>query len=295
MEIIDRVVEYTGDPVFTLWHLTDQHIGTVHHDRKLWLEHVEAVRQNPYAVWICGGDGIEAITHKDKRHAPEEIDPAFGNITGRLIDAQRDRFTEDLRPIASKGIGIHMGNHEATPGGDGDRNIVRDVCIELENEVRNQRGEKLFGKCDKKEVLRYVPYLSDTAFIRLTFRKMDDDGNRLRSCTKIIYSEHGACNATTESGVLTYLNNLMREFEADIYLTGHCHKNVRTSHPKLSIPRSSGSLIAMKRLAQSSAGFYRTYIAGHSSYGQRKSYSPTELGCIKIRIRPNTGEMEVVA
>lgn len=272
MHLISHLVEYRGDPTFNIWDLSDAHIGTKHHDKQLFLKDINRIAADPNALWIGGGDNIEAIPHGDKRHAPIEIAEEFTKSEVPLITAQKEAFVEAVRPIVSKNVGIHSGNHELTIQNIADVDVTRDICKEL--------GAK---------------ELSDTAFIRFVFHRLDDEGNRNKTYTLMVYSEHGACNATTSSGVTTYLENLMREFDAEVYFTGHCHRKVQVEHPQLAAPRKGNmALLAKSRIALSSGCYYQTYLPGLSSYGQRKSFKVTTLGMMGVSVRPLMEEVKVI-
>lgn len=77
MQLVERVIEYSGRQVFTIHVTGDTHIGTVHHDRTRWLRDIRIIENNPRALWLHVGDTIEAISPDDFRWAGAELAPEF--------------------------------------------------------------------------------------------------------------------------------------------------------------------------------------------------------------------------
>ena len=285
MHCITRVIKYQGDPWFTLTPLGDIHDGTIHCDRNLFLKDLQTVIDDPYGLTIGMGDHHECIIPTDPRFSADEVDPYYlqnGRLATLAVE-QKNRFVDTMLPVAEKCIGLLTGNHEHQIKQRHYIDLTDEACKDLSGGERNNK-------------IRAVPFLGDASLIRLVFQRVDDNGNQLRSHNVIIYAEHGAGGGGKTGGKVNSLEDKMRDFDADIYLRGHVHTKLTTKHPRLTITRQGKpSLQAKTRICGLTGTYYRTYQQDHSSYGQRKSYSPTELGCIKIRIRPNTGEMEAVS
>lgn len=272
MHLATVVIPYTGDQTFTLRPLGDVHLGTAHCDRKHFKRDIDSIAADPNALWIGMGDYCECITPTDPRFVAAEVDPDFLPRLGTIAVAQRDTFLEYVEPIKAKCIGLLEGNHEAQIRFRHYLDLTLDMCREL--------------GCD---------YLGDTAFVRLNFCRTDDDGRQLRSNVVVVYAEHGAGGGRYTGGKLNALEHMMRDFEAAIYLRGHVHTKGGVKEPRISVPvKGKAVLIAKTRIAALTGCYYRTYAANQSSYGQRKSYPPTELGSVAIRIHPRTGDMELV-
>ena len=267
------IIEYEGDPWYTIWSLGDQHKGTKHHDGKRWQEDIARVRDDPFARWIGMGDACECITYDDpKRFRPEEIAKEFLPNLHRLARAQRDSYIGDIECIADKCIGHHEGNHEA------------------ENRKRHQT-EVVLDLCERLN----IPYLDYMALSRVVFRRKADNGKIIKSHVMKIFSEHGSCSARTVAGVTTYLEKLMNSFEADVYFTAHGHKLVPVKKPILTITNTGKShLVQRERYAAMTGAYYLTYQENTSSYGEKRDYPPTVLGAVGVKVRPMTGEMRLV-
>lgn len=265
MEIVERTIEYSGDPTYTIAFTGDTHIGTMHHDRKHWLRDVATINDDDNCLWLHLGDAVEAITPSDKkRWAGNEIDQKFTTRLDDLPQAQMECFEQDVWDISDKCIGLVQGNHEQKYAQYHYGNLTRRACDAL-----------------------HVPYLSDTALVRLTFRRLDEDGNRNRSHVVTLYVQHGSGGGATTGAKVNRIENLPAGFSADIFAWGHVHKRVVWPFVQLSIP-SNGKLQLVERELWGvlSGSYLKSYQEGASSYGQRAAYRPVSLGCAYVRIRP---------
>jgi len=272
MHLETKVIEHSGNCTYTLIPIGDIHLGTVHCDRAHLERDIKRIADDPYALWIGMGDMCECITATDPRFMASEVDPQLLPHLGTIAKSQFELIYDYFRPIKDKCIGLLEGNHEFQ--------IKARHYLDLTLDAARELG---------------VPYLGDTAFIRLVFRKVGEDKTRQRSMSKVIYAEHGTGGGRYTGGKLNALEHMMRDFDADIYLRGHVHTKGGVKEPRLSMPdHGKSQLVARTRIAALTGCYYRTYSQGSSSYGQRQSYPPTELGSVSIRINTKTGDMELV-
>ncbi len=267
------MIEYQGDPWYTLYPLGDSHIGTAHADRNIWLRDVRRVAEDPNALWVGMGDMCECINRTDKRFEPNEIAPQFRDHLDNLVYKQAEAFMQDVWDIADKCVGLIEGNHESDHKRYCHIDVARNICDGLK-----------------------VPYIGDTAYIRMVFRRVDDKGEQQKGRAFTVYAEHGSYNGRTLGGVLNYLERLMNSFEADVYMTAHCHMKSHAEKPILRMaPKGAPILMERKRIGLSTGAYYRTYQVNTTSYGQRRTFPPAALGAVPVRLRPLTGEIEVVS
>ncbi len=264
MELVERVIEYSGDRVFSLYFVGDSHIGNLGHDRELWLHDLDVIANDPYALCIYTGDAVEAITPSDPRWDGEELPEEFFHSIGKLPHAQIKRFKSEISPIAEKIIGIHRGNHDNRFKREHYCPLIETVCEDLD-----------------------VKCLYDVALTRLVFRHIGDKGERTRTYTLPVYSEHGSGGGASDGANLNKLMLKQADFEAKVYARGHCHRKGVWEAARLSIP-SRGRLQLQEQIALFvlSGSYLRTYQQGANGYGQRASYKPTVLGCERVMIRP---------
>jgi len=263
LELVQRIVEYEGDQTFTPYFIGDTHIGTIHHDRKLWLRDIQRIADDPRALWVGMGDAVEAITLTDPRFSAKEIDEPFRDRLDDLPYAQLEQFIEDVAPIADKCLGLHEGNHET-------------------EYQRRHYGKLTLKACEGLG----MPFLSDTAMTRLVFRYVSK-GERQATYVLTIYSEHGTGGGRKKGAKVNALEDLSAGFAADVYARGHVHTKLIWEGARLSIP-AKGALVLRNDtpLFILTGSYYRSYEVGSTSYGQRASYPPTVLGCERIFVQP---------
>jgi len=267
MHLIKKVVEYTGDPVFTIAFMGDTHIGCVSHDRNHWLRDIATIRDTENCFWIHDGDACECIVPTDPRWHGGGIDKCFHDRLDDLPSAQYEQFEKDVFDIRDKCLGLSEGNHDG------------------------EFQRRHYGKLTQKSAERLgVPFLSDTAMIRITFRRLDENGERNKSCVKTIFVQHGAGGGSKGGGKVNKMEDLPAAFEANIYVWGHVHRKMIWPGMILRIPESGKLHLVEKEVWYVLSGsYFKTYQEGHSSYGQRAAYRPVVLGCPSIQIRPMTG------
>jgi hypothetical protein len=271
LNLITKEITYKGDQTFTLYPLGDIHLGTIHCDRNHFKQTIDRIAADPNALVVGMGDYCECIVLSDPRFEPSEISPEFQGRLGDIAVAQGEQFIADILPIKDKIIGMIDGNHE----------------FELK---RRHYYDLTLSACRTLG----VPYLSDTAMIRLVFRRESDTSKHVESHNVFIYAEHGAGGGGKSGGKVNSLCDLMAHFEADLYLRGHVHDKIVVPKPMLRMTgQGKAKLIQKKRFGVLTGCFYKSYEEGSSSYGQRKGYAPNEIGCPAIRIRPYTMDMQV--
>jgi len=266
MKLVSREVRLTGNPAFTIYPIGDVHLGTIHCDKSTLFRDIAAIEADPNALWIGMGDYCECIVLSDPRFCAAEIDPEFRDKLDTLAVAQRDAFIKAVRPIAGKCLGLIDGNHELELKRRHYLDLTLDACRELG-----------------------VEYLSDTAFVRIIFHRQDEEGGVMRTTNLLIYAEHGSGGGRKGGASVNRMEDLMGYFGADMYLSGHNHKRLVVPKVGLSVPRRGAMrLLETVGLGVYTGSYYRTYEEGTSSYGQRKSLSPTSLGCVPVRVDTRT-------
>lgn len=124
-----------------------------------------------------------------------------------------------------------------------------------------------------------MPYLDACAITRL---RVNFKGGKVRQ-EFVIYSEHGSGYARTLGGVLNSLIRISFNWDADIYVAGHCHRLLAVSLPQLHV--DGGKIKERNRLFVLSGSYYKSYIEGASSYAEVRRYNPNPLGSPEIVLR----------
>lgn len=265
---------------FKLWNLSDIHMASAACDEKHVREDIEEIASDPYSFWIGTGDYAEFITHKDRRFDPNAVAEwvdlrdlnNIGQVTYRRL---RDLFL----PIAEKCLGLGLGNHERTYalGSDGvDRHGW--LCTELG--VQNLTYSAMKHICFCRFNNDVKPGIIDKPM----------DRGQPRHVFKL-WCHHGASGAQTKGGKMNRLKKFMDSFDADIYMMGHVHDQTGTREVILSTDQAGTKLVQKEKIGVISGGYFKTYAAGVTTYGEVAGYSPTTLGAAWVTIKPETREL----
>ncbi len=212
------------------------------------------------------GDYAECITPRDKRW-----EPSLKTIPDWL---EQDNIEHDLRkrvvdlfaPIKDKCIGLLYGNHEDSFRINNHDNIHRNICEDLG-----------------------VDSLGYSCFIHLRFKRKNSNESHV---VKMAVT-HGTGGARTPGGKLNYIKRFMDDFDAQLYAYAHVHDIHIYS------PNTLGTTEGMRIKAKGKVGaltgcWFKTYTQGEiASYGEKKVYSPSRIGCPRFYINPNKGELGV--
>ena len=273
---IQTITQKSGGDIFTLVGMGDFHTENVACDRAHLAQDIGWIRDNPNAYWLGMGDHSEWILTDDPRYDPELIEDRFWPAMQKqrdpdfaLAKALEDDLYEMLHPIRGRCLGLHYGNHwdngnTNCPARKGYPNHA-DLCGRLG--VRN---------------------LHFTAMTRLVFRRGK------HTSTFRIFSTHGRGNGASPGYVLNRLQVYMNSWDADIYLTGHHHRLVSEKKTRLSITRK-GRAQERKHsvIGVGCGGYFKGYKEDITTYVEKHGYPPTDIGCAKIHITPETGEIRV--
>jgi len=85
----------------------------------------------------------------------------------------------------------------------------------------------------------------------------------------------------------------MKSMEADIYGYAHIHDYIPKSYSRMKIS-PQGKIKSSVSIGATTGSWFRTYTKGIiASYGEQKTYPPTEIRCAKFIINPNTNYIDV--
>lgn len=263
MQVIEHITPCSGrSDSFDLMPIGDVHLGPKNCDIDKLQETIEYIRVRPQARWIGMGDYSDFINYTDKRFDPKDIDKSFWGCMDDLHMAQAREIIRLFKPIKSKCLGMLTGNHEEK------------IRLYYHNDVHN------YICCELG-----VPDLRYNAIIKWVFQRKS--GGSRSSRKVVIWAHHGFSCANSDGGAINTLINKSKDFEADIYLMGHCHRKVISNRHKLILSDSNPPRILEKKQVFGVTGtFYNTYAQDCMSYAEKKAYSPTPTGVIKILVQP---------
>ncbi|MFA5387847.1 MAG: hypothetical protein WC322_05715 [Candidatus Paceibacterota bacterium] len=255
---------------FTLWPISDIHLGSANCDKGAFFKTVDTIRQDPNARWIGVGDYVEWITPKDKRWHAGGIDKQIINMANldRIGDAYVDAISTILRPIMDKCWGMGKGNHEGS----------------FEREHHTNLTQRILQACNMPGDL----YTGWAAITRVRF----EDHNSHRSSIRIFHS-HGWQAGRLSGAKINQLDHLMGWIEGcRIYLQGHSHDRVVKTKTMLSTNSSFTKLVAEDSFGAHCGSYLRTYQQNATGYGEEKGYPPVPIGPPTFELTPtDTGVM----
>ena len=243
-----------------LYFIGDIHYSHLGCDRRALNGDIKEVAATPNAYWFGMGDYDEYITFTDPRFDPEAFDKDTKvDFLKMMGEKQTRKIVDVLEPIKDKCIGIVEGNHELEYGKRNDYDPAVGVAKGLNTK-----------------------FLSYEALTRIYVS--GPDGRKRYSI--VVFTHHGWGGGMTEGAALNRLAGLVKEWDADIYVTGHNHKMVSAISPRLGI-NTSGKYYSRSVVLITSGTYLKTKQVGIQGYEVKKGGKPTPIGCSKIRIKGN--------
>lgn len=224
MKTITRRLIYSSiTEKFTLYHLTDWHVGAKAFNEKLFKRDVREIEENPNAYWIGGGDYIDGICHVgDKRYKPETLASWVLGETD-VMSVQADYAVSLIKPIAHKCLGLVEGNHEWTAHNHYSRDIYAYIVKQIAQLAGVEPGALALGA---------------GGFILPTFARQAGAANTANHWRLRIFAHHGFGGGRLPGGHALTLGRALADFEADLILMGHRH--VMSVVPKV-VQRHNGT------------------------------------------------------
>ena len=270
--------------VFTVWNFADLHMGSKACAEDRLREDVARVKDDPYALWVGGGDYADFIGYTDRRFDPDSVaDWVSVADLAKLGQASIERVRDLFKPIAGKGLGLLLGNHEKKYALAKDHEGLHGwLCTELE--LPDLGYSCLFDLVFARNPSARRPRLTRAC-------PPYGERNSKESASYRFFVHHGAGYAQTPGGKLNRLSKFMDDFQADIYMCGHVHDQVGRRKPQIGADRDCKRLRATERLGVISGSYLKTYAQGVCTYGEQRGYSPVSLGAAWVAIKPSTGEL----
>ena len=267
MEVIEKTIEYkVSGGEWHLYPIGDSHLGIKHCTESDLKKTVAEIRDDRTAIWIGMGDYGEFITPSDKRWDAKVIADWLKDDQDNIAEAQTDYIEKIFRPIRDKCIGLIEGNHEDAIRHFLHVDVQKNLCKRLE-----------------------LPNLGYSCWVRLRFSRKNSTEQHVFKCV----FTHGAGWAITPGAKMNRLQRFMNAFDARIYAMGHMHDIITHTVPYLEL--SDANIIRQKERVGAVTGcWFKTYAQDvPASYGERKNYPPTSLGCPVFSINPHTSAVKV--
>lgn len=213
MKCLTRRVEvegFTGRKV-GIFCFFDMHLGSAACDERKLEADIAGVKARG-DWWIDGGDAMECINRKDKRHNESMLAPwLIGKAD--IVGPQVRRYQELFADIRGQCLAKLSGNHEAALLAHSERDVMYEMLRFLKDGIGDDSIHINAGA---------------QAFIRLMYmsrRHTDNNGHgKYRDYrTLLIFAGHGYGGGRMEGAGPLALGRLLKENNADLAVMGHRH------------------------------------------------------------------------
>lgn len=264
----------TRSASWRLYTIGDVHIGKVNCCERAVRRMVDRIKNDPNAVWVGGGDLIEAIKPSDAKRwdtsgiADWMFTGSVASVKERLRDvckSQIDRIGAMLDPIADKCIGLIEGNHEQACRHYSNSDVHGELC----------RGWK-------------TEDLTDCAFLEFLFKR--EAGKAIGIGKRITcFVTHGHGGGRSPGAEPNHLTRLLLDKSCEIAARGHSHTYfvlppIARVYAKEHTHKTDGRL-GQKMLRAFNWGTYLlSYPEGPSTYESRAGFQarPLMTACAEI-------------
>ena len=260
---------------FYIYPLGDVHIGAHNCAENQFRRIVNAIKSEPRAYWIGGGDYLDSIILQDSQRFDPGVLPAWMLTGGSdkirkkikdMVAAQQERFLDIVSPIKDKCMGLIEGNHEYAIMKHHNRNLMGELCKHLGAQE-----------------------LTDTAFLRLRFTRNGRSGKNSVTMLRMFVA-HGDGGGRSPGSEPGHLTRLALDKDAEIVIRGHSHTfHILPPITRLTIPKGGklGEEADAINMRVANWGCYlRTYAAGPSTYDSRANYPVRPMSTFRIKVVP---------
>ncbi len=272
MEILDYSNKLPKDYNLFLW--GDTHIGSISTSYEAIKTFTDKIKKDKKNFWAMGGDLIEGIAPNDKRFSL--LGHAHGGGRSAMIGEQKKEFIKLFQPIANRGLWVLHGNHEHNLINM--FNIVEDICERLN-----------------------IPYGTYMAKINMgTFKILDWHG---RGIINPMSGDYKQIETNRQINLKRKLRHLADD--CDIMAMHHVHQLIiHEPDNKLCLVDDGQQLQQFyqspcihaqdngHRIIPEANRWYlacgsglKQFVQGHSTYAEIAGYRPSELGCIKVKVK----------
>lgn len=242
---------------------------------KMLKRHIEwGVAQGAYFLGM--GDYIDFMSPSNRaRFAHAGLyDTALKTVDDKARSLTEDLFLQALKPSKGRWLGLLEGHHY---------HQYRDGTT---------TDQELAGMLD-------APFLGTCAYVRLMLKMT---GSRFGSV--VVWCHHGVGGGGTSGAPLNKIENLLKTWEADIYLMGHHHKKVAAPidriEPVWRGHRSKPGVVHRTKIIACTGSFLKAYTqepkgrkgrvepaeSFRGGYVEGKMLNPTALGGVLVKIKP---------
>ena len=247
--------------------LGDIHIGAAACDEEHFTQTVKYIKDND-CYWIGMGDYCDFINKSDKRFSVDSLADWIGiKELGDLAKNQERRFLEIVNPIASRCLGLLMGNHEGTILTKYERDIYSNIVT----------GVKEAGGMKDTDSLA----LGYSGWLRLRFSRHGSNSRR----HILINCHHGFVGGKLAGAKALNMQRWLWNHEADLVIFGHSH-NISIQREAVEYVDDRDNIAIRDKLGCFSGTFLKTTQEGTTTYSEVKGYFPLPTGGVEIILTP---------
>jgi len=262
MEVKSFVIPYKIRDEIKIHPLGDIHGGIKHCAEKKIKAKVAEIKDDPCSYWIGMGDYGEFITPSDPRWDVSVV--ADWLHKDDIADDIEKWVVKLFDPIKDKCIGLLEGNHEDAIRTHSHTDVHKHICRDLG-----------------------VDNLGYTCIISFNFRRRNSKEAHM---VKGVFT-HGAGWGITQGAKMNRLERFMNIYPTcRIAAMGHVHDKITRDYPYLDIENEK--IVDRTRVGMVTGTWFKTYDQGvRASYGEKKGYPPSVLGCPVFVIKPSLNKV----
>jgi predicted phosphodiesterase len=261
--------------------ISDIHVGSKFHMKEKLAEVIERIRTQPTRYTVIMGDIFDATPPDHKFFDAETLDPELPTF-----EEQFEYILLKLLPIRHKILAVLTGNHDERVRLHHNSNIVLRLVKELNREYPEHLGIPALP--------RQIKYMGYSGFIRLVFYRKFDSGEEHIDSRYELFVHHGFFTGRRFGGNINSLEDMSRDNDADIFLTGHSHNVGGYKRPQTCMD-DKGNLSETAKIFAICGSFLKSYNTGVTSYAEVKGMPPTRVGTITVSIDPYYRKLQIHA
>ena len=267
MKIIKKKIAGKRNDIFRIIPLGDIHLGARACEEEKLKKVIQDIEKDEFTYWIGMGDYCDLINLKDPRFNYASLAPWIHvENLGDIIQVQKEKFLDYIKPIAHKCLALMEGNHETAVKRHTERDIYREIVS----------GVKQLGNIPAEEPLALGYY----GWLQIFF----NDSKKTVSSTNINI-HHGFTGGRLAGAKALNMQRWLWTHNADVVIFGHSH-NTGTQVEAVESISTYGNVQYNHRIGTYSGTFLSTTNKGGATYSEVKGYMPTPVTYVEIFIKP---------
>lgn len=261
IELPSQYTTWKFQPIF------DYHLGSKACDINAGKRVVKVIENDPYRYSMLGGDIYESIWYDDPRFESDlHIDPDDDDLMKHYTRASIKRGVDIFEPIKHKLFCSLRGNHEDKWLSKHHIDLIDDLSVALG-----------------------VPYMGYSTL----FKVLVKSGGKTAYSVDI-FAHHGAGGGGKKGAKINRIMDAMLSFDANIYVMGHVHDDITAIQDRIGVT-ASGKMKSSEVGFIVAGSFYKTYMDGSTTYGEKGMMRPTRIKMPKLYITkdPVTGAVRI--